>query len=68
MSENFGGREVSKYWKGGSLGWIVSPTIFAFLQLGVDCVSYYSFDYRTEVLSTALKLFFVLFKYILVFL
>jgi hypothetical protein len=47
-SENLGGREVWKDWEGGSVGRILSPIINAFLQLRVDCVSYHSFDSRTE--------------------
>jgi hypothetical protein len=43
-----GGRKFSKSGKGGSLVWILSPIINAFLELGVDGVSYHSGDYRTE--------------------
>jgi hypothetical protein len=44
-SEDLGCRHT---WECGSFGSILSPVINAFLQLGVDCVSYHSGDYRTE--------------------
>jgi hypothetical protein len=59
-SEYLGGREVWKDWEGATFGRIHSPIINAFLQLRIYCVSYHSDDYRT-----ALLLFFLLFKYIL---
>jgi hypothetical protein len=53
-SENLGVQEiweVGRFWKdweGGTIGRILSPVIYVFLLLHVDCVIFHSGDYRTE--------------------